>query len=844
MTTFELAAPVSGWATPLEQVPDAAFAQKMVGDGIAIDPTSSELRAPCDGVVVSLHDAHHACIVRCHDGAEILLHIGIDTVALRGEGFSPLTRPGQPVKTGDPLIAFDMDVLAKKARGLFTLMVVVNTDAYAISKRVQDREVTVGEPLLGLTGIAGPAVTEIDGETAERIVVLRAAHGLHARPAALLADRARQHSGTVRILRQERSANAKSVVALMTLGARSGDSLTITVHGPKAARLAQDLADLIASGLGDGHELAAVTHATVAATPPAPIAAPLFSPNKEVLLRGAPAVPGLAQGYAFSPMAREQTIPRDGGGVAKERQCLVDAIVGVRRDLESVLARTPQQGPAAAILKVHLSLLADPEIVDAANDAIDRGRSAAWAWQAAVERYATMLSNISDPLLAERAVDLRDVERRVVAVLTRASASRVPAELPSHSILVVDELRPSDLVETTAGRIIAVCSARGGPTSHGAILAASMGIPAVVALSDAVLRVPNGAPLIVDGDRGAVRVFPGEAARRATVDEMFQRVTRREANRAARHKDARTKDGTRIEVLANLGRPGDETEAIANGAEGCGLLRTEFLFLHRQSAPSEDEQLAHYQDIANTIGSRPLVIRILDVGGDKELPYLPSAAEDNPALGLRGIRFVLRRPQLLRTQIRAILRIESAATVRILIPMVSGLAEVRAVRALVEAERRALGCDPRAALGAMIEVPIAAATTDLLAREVDFFSIGTNDLTQYGAAVDRGNPHLSQFFDGLHPGILRLVEKAVTGARAMQRPVSVCGGMASDPRAVALLIGLGIREVSAAPIVIPDLKAFIASLHAAECAKVASKALDLASGDEVRALLNRTWPAI
>jgi len=829
MTTFELAAPVSGWATPLEQVPDAAFAQKMVGDGIAIDPTSSELRAPCDGVVVSLHEAHHACIVRCRDGAEVLLHIGIDTVNLRGEGFSPLTRPGQPVKTGDPLIVFDMDVLARKARGLFTLMVVVNGDAYAISKRVQDRAVTVGEPLLGLVGIAGPAKEETDGETAERTAILAASHGLHARPAAMLADRARQHAGVVRIALRERSANAKSVVSLMTLGARSGDTLTIAARGRQAGRVALDLANLVAEGLGDGIASVAQERATVAEAGRAREVATLFPANREVLLRGTGAVPGLVQGYALSPIRREQSIPKEGAGAAKERQLLADAIVGVRRDLESVLERVPLAGPGAAILKVHLSLLADPDIIDAAHDAIDRGRSAAWAWQVAIERYASVLSALSDPLLAERAVDLRDVENRVVAFLTRTHASRLPAELPAHAILVVDELRPSDLVENAAGRIIAVCTARGGPNSHGAIMAASMGIPAVVALGEALSRVPNGAPLIVDGDQGAVRVFPGEGTRRATVDEMFRRVTRRETNRAARHQESRTKDGVRIGVLANLGRPGDVADAMGNGAEGCGLLRTEFLFLHRQNAPSEDEQLAEYQEIAKTLGGRPFTIRTLDVGGDKALAYLPIEAEENPALGLRGIRFALRQPKLLRTQIRAILRIDSAATIRILIPMVSCLAEVRAVRAVVEA---------------MIEVPIAAVTTDLLAREVDFVSIGTNDLTQYGAAADRGNPHVSPFSDGLHPGILRLVAQAVTGARTRQRPVSVCGGMASDPRAAALFIGLGVREVSVLPIVIPDLKAFIASLNVPECAEVATKTLELSSGDEVRALLNRTWPVI
>jgi multiphosphoryl transfer protein len=849
MTAFELAAPVSGWATPLEQVPDTAFAQKMVGDGIAIDPTSSELRAPCDGVVVSLHDAHHACIVRCHSGVEVLLHIGIDTVELRGEGFSPLTRAGQPVKTGDPLIAFDMDVLARKARGLFTLMIVVNTDAYAISRRVQDREVTVGEPLLGLVGIAAPKRPETADETAERAAVLRAAHGLHARPAAVLADRARRHAGTVQVARDARSANGKSVAALMTLGARRGDTLTITVRGRHAAEAAQNLADLVAAGLGDDSAGSSQSDAVVAVvaradvSPKAMTATP-FPADKEVLLRGAPAVPGLAQGYAVSAIRPRPAVAKDGIGVAEERQSLADAITSARRDLESVLDRTSLDGPEAAILRVHLSLLDDPEIVDAASSAIDRGRAAAWAWQAAIERYATVLSNLSDPLLAERAADLRDVENRVVAHLTGTGAPRALAELPPHAILVVDELLPSDLVDSAATRIVAVCTARGGPTSHGAILAASVGIPAVVALGEAIFSVPNGAPLIVDGDRGSVCVFPNEGSRRAVVDEIFRRVARREANRAARHAEGRTNDGVRIDVLANLGRPGDAADAIANGAEGCGLLRTEFLFLDRQSAPSEDEQLSRYQHIANTLGDRPLVVRTLDIGGDKALAYLPIPVEENPALGLRGIRWALRQPELLRTQLRAILRIESAAPVRILIPMVSCLSELAAVRAIVETERRALRRDRPVALGAMIEVPVAATTTDVLAKEADFVSIGTNDLTQYGAAADRTNPHVAAFSDGFHPGILRLVAQTVAGARARQRPVAVCGSMASDPRAVALFIGLGVTEISAAPLVIPDLKAFIGTLNVPGCAGVARSALDLSSSDEVRALLNRTWPVI
>jgi phosphocarrier protein FPr len=843
MTMLQLAAPVSGWATPLEEVPDPAFAEKMVGDGIAIDPTSSELRAPCDGVIVSLHQAHHACILRCREGMEVLLHIGIDTVGLQGEGFLPLARVGQPVKTGDPLISFDMDVLAKKARGLFTLMIVVNTDVYAITDRVQGRTVVAGEPLLAVTGSARTTGGELAGEKVERGAVLRVAHGLHARPAALVAERAKQHAGIVRIDREQRSANGKSIASLMALGARNGDTLTVAVHGGQAARVAQELVDLMERGLGDAGELNTQASLLRARAEQAPVSAPLFLPDEEVLLHGTGAVSGMAQGQAIRAHRRSIEVRRDGTGVAQERQALRDAVAGTRRDLEAALELAPPQGFESNLLRVHLSLLEDPEIVALATRAIDGGRSAAWAWKAAIDRYAAVLSALSDPVLAERAADLRDIEHRVIGHF-ELGARQPSTELPPDAILIADELRPSDLIDCAAGRLIAVCTARGGPTSHGAILAASMGIPAVVALGNAILRVPDGAALVVDGDCGEVRVFPRDSTRRAAGEEMLRRVERRQASRAARHREGRTKDGARIEVMANLGRPGDAADAIANGAEGCGLLRTEFLFLHRTSAPSADEQTARYQEIANTLAGRPFVIRILDVGGDKSLPYLTMPAEENPALGMRGIRFALRHPDLLRTQIEAILRVETAAPIRILVPMVSGVAELRAVRAIIDAEERALGRDRRALLGAMIEVPVAAMTADLLATELDFVSIGTNDLTQYGAAADRDNAQVTALLDGLHPGVLRLVDRAVTGARSRQLPVAVCGAIASDPRAAALLIGLGVTELSANLVGIADLKAFIATLILSECVELAKKSLALASADEVRALLNRTWPVI
>lgn len=839
MSTLTLGSPIAGWATRLEEVPDPAFAQRMVGDGIAIDPTSAELRAPCDGVVVSVHASRHACTLRAATGAEILLHIGIDTVNLRGEGFTVRVREGQRVRAGDPLITFDMELLARKARCLLTAMVVVNGETHTVTNRVEDREVAVGDLLLAVSGGSVAAQEAVSDEKAERRVRLLIPHGLHARPAAALARHAKLHAGTVTIGNKDRTANGKSVVSLMGLGARHGDTLTVTVQGEQAERVAQELADLVTSGLGDPiHPAAEQAEAPAEAA----AAAPLFAPDQEVLLKGTIAAPGVGVGHAVRVLDESAEIPMDGQGIQAEEKRLADALSSVCRDIEAMVSKAGA-GEAARteIFRAHLALLDDPELTEAAHREIASGRSAAWAWRKAVEQHAKVLHELDDPLLAERVGDLRDVERRVIAHLTGRGGSRVPAQLPQDAILIADELLPSELAAVPAGRLAALCMARGGPTSHVAILASGMGIPAVVAMGDAALRVPHGAPLIVDGNRGEVHVFPPAELRESTRRAAAARL---EANLATAHEECRTADNVRIEVFANLGRPGDAVSAMAKGAEGCGLLRTEFLFLERTTAPSEAEQLAQYQEIADTLKGRPVVIRTIDVGGDKPLAYLPMPKEENPVLGLRGVRIAMQHPEVMRTQIRAILRVKPAGVCRILVPMIASVSELRMVRAMIEAERQALGVTRQVELGAMIEVPVAAVQADRLAAECDFLSIGTNDLTQYALAMDRGNPYVAARLDSLHPGVLRLVARTVEGARKHGRPVAVCGGIASEALAAPLLIGLGVTELSATPAVVPDIKAFIRTLTSAQCVEVARKALELESGDEVRALVKSTWPSL
>ncbi|WP_033967360.1 putative PEP-binding protein, partial [Sphingomonas sp. Ant H11] len=327
------------------------------------------------------------------------------------------------------------------------------------------------------------------------------------------------------------------------------------------------------------------------------------------------------------------------------------------------------------------------------------------------------------------------------------------------------------------------------------------------------------------------------AAQLAEAEAAQAKAAARRASALARAgTPCHTADGTRIEVVANLGSAAEAAPAVANGAEGCGLLRTEFLFLERDTAPSVAEQAAEYQAIADALEGRPLIVRLLDIGGDKPAPYLPIAGEENPALGLRGIRVGLAHPALLEEQLRAILSVQPTGQCKIMLPMVAQIEELRRVRALLDRLCAELGITTAVQLGIMVETPAAAVTADLLAREADFLSVGTNDLTQYTLAMDRANPAVASALDGLHPAVLRLIGETCRGGAAHGRWTGVCGGLASDPLAVPILLGLGVTELSTAPVMVPTIKALVSDVTLAACRDHAAAALACTSAAEVRAL--------
>ncbi|MFN3931539.1 MAG: phosphoenolpyruvate--protein phosphotransferase [Brevundimonas sp.] len=824
MTDLVVRSPVDGWALSLDEVPDDVFSGRLLGDGIAVEPLGAAIHAPFDGVVGALARARHAVSIRSDSGVEVLIHVGLETVKLEGDGFTAHVAEGDRVAAGDLLLTLDLDRIARGAVSLIT-PIVVTGEGFALHGQALDRRVRVGDPLMTVSGAAG--VRDDVGPVSDvitREVGTALPHGLHARPAGRIAARAKAFDARVLVHLRDRQASAASAVQLMALGLREGDSLTLSATGADARAAVDTLADLIAGGLGDGTRT----------TPPQPILAPSPDPiqsvDGELILAGVAAAPGLAVGQAVRFALPAIEVPVAGLGEAVESPALERAVAAVRQRLET--ASTSGDVQRRSILAAHLAFLDDPELLAAARQSIAAGHSAGHGWREATRVAVDLLRSIGDTRMAERADDLLDLERQVLLQLTGVEPQ--PLALGPGSIVLADDLLPSQLMALDAGQLAGICTNRGGPTSHVAILAAAMGVPALVAVGPGLSRVADGSLVVLDADGRRLVASPSAATQARAQSAMAARGRRRAEARAAATDDCRTADGVRIEVFANLGAASEAAPAVADGAEGCGLLRTEFLFLERETAPDEDEQLDQYQSIADALDGRTLVIRTLDAGGDKPLPYLPMPAEDNPALGLRGVRSGLYRPDLLLAQLRAICRVRSPGVVAVMLPMVASAAEVRQVRALLDRAVRETGAEAPL-LGVMVETPAAAMTTARLSEVVDFISVGTNDLTQYTLAMDRQNPHLAPQLDALHPAVLRLIQQAVAGATDA-RWIGVCGGLASEIEAAPILVGLGVTELSAAPAMIAEIKAVVRRFTLAECQALAREALEMDGPEAVRAL--------
>lgn len=683
-------------------------------------------------------------------------------------------------------------------------------------------------------------------------IVIRNQTGLHARPARVFVNVAKKFDSDIQIYHGDKKANAKSLISMLTLGAERGAQVRVTAAGEDENEAITTLEQAIRDGLGeempesepapaetDGRAQAAAQAAPATAeaeTRPDAASVRGEKPAPGDVVEGIAAAPGIAIGPLFhlrpSPVAVDAATF---AGVEEEKARLKEALAGAREQLSRLGEQLARRAPdEAAIFEVHAEILDDPDLLDQVHAQIAEEQNAARAWQMAIKQRAEQVAALGDALLAERAADLRDVGKRVLRLLVGESEGPVLPDTPA--IVVAQDLSPSDTASLSGRDVLGFCTAAGGPTAHAAIIARALGLPAVVGAGAGVLALEDETTVILDGRAGTVTVAPDDAMLEAARARQARWQAKEEMVRAAAGEPAITRDEHNVEVAANIGGIEDAREAASSGAEAVGLLRTEFLFLDRKSPPGEIEQAQVYREIVEAMEGRPVIVRTLDIGGDKPLPYIDVPHEDNPFLGERGIRLCLARPRLLRQQVRAILQAAEAGPVRIMFPMVADVGEWRQARDIVEEERSALGA-PAVELGIMVEVPSAALMADRFAPEVDFFSVGTNDLTQYTLAMDRMHPTLAVQSDGLHPAVLRLIARTVEAAHAHGKWVGVCGELGADPDAVPILVGLGVDELSVSVPAIAAVKAQIRTLSLGEVRPLAKQALACARAEEVRDLV-------
>ena len=567
---------------------------------------------------------------------------------------------------------------------------------------------------------------------------------------------------------------------------------------------------------------------------------------REIVLKGIPAAPGIKIGKAYMLYDEEVVIPRkkiSDKNVEKEITRFKKALMKTKTEILEIHKKISKEmgTEKARIFGAHLMVLEDEVLISEVIVKLKKDKFAVeYIFWEVLKKYLKVLSKSDDEYLRERVSDINDVGRRILKNLLGTEHHSLE-DLKKKSVVVAYDLSPSDTALMHRGNVIAFVTDIGGRTSHTAIMAKSLEIPAVVGLETVTLSVRDGATVIVDGNRGLVTINPSKK----TIKKY--QLHKKQFEKFEKHlfklKDlpAKTLDGKKIELAANIELPGDVPSVLAHGAKGIGLYRTEYFYMNRVDLPNENEQYEAYKNVAMKISPDAVIIRTLDLGGDKFLSQFEVPHEMNPFLGWRAIRFCLARPDVFKAQLRAILRASHYGKLKIMYPMISGIEELRQANVILnevkdELRKKSIPFDKKIEVGAMIEVPSAALTTDVLAKEADFFSIGTNDLIQYALAVDRVNEKIAYLYEPAHPAVLRLIKTIIDNAHHEKRWVGMCGEMAGYVALTIILLGLGLDEFSTSPIIVPEIKRIIRAVKYTDAKKIAEEALTLSTGKEVEAM--------
>ncbi|GAB1544570.1 phosphoenolpyruvate--protein phosphotransferase [Scytonema sp. NUACC21] len=697
--------------------------------------------------------------------------------------------------------------------------------------------------------------------TKEIRLIIRNKLGLHARPAAKFVATAARFQSQIMVrnlTKGTEAVRADSINQVATLGVRQEHELAITATGIDANEALAALQALADSNFGESD-----SKTTVIPLESHPFPSP--HPNSESslylpttssshhFLQGIPVSSGVAIASVFLHIPTSINVQQYHVEHSEpEWQRLQVAIQVAKEDIQTLLAQACTQiGDAeAAIFDAHLLFLEDPVLLEALHQRIfEHHQNAEAAWQAVVNEVINNYRTLEDSYLRERVADVIDVGQQVLRLLSgfqshlkTSDSDSVSLNLSQPVILVATDLSPSETARLDPEKILGICTVAGSAISHNAIIARKLCIPAIVGLPPEIMQLANGTTVAIDGETGRIWVNPESDILAALETKRDARQVVSQEVLSTTFAPAITRDGRQIHVLANITSLSDAEEALRLGAEGVGLLRTEFLYMPRTTPPSEAEQLLVYQSIAQTLGHRPLIVRTLDIGGDKPIPYLKFPPENNPFLGWRGIRYSLDNPHIFKTQLRAILKASPGHQIKIMFPMIASVEEIRAAKAILadaqtELRQASISFNEGMELGIMVEVPSAVTIADKLAAEVDFFSIGTNDLSQYVMAADRTHPRVATSVDAFHPAVLRMVQQTIQAAHSANIWVGLCGELASDPLATPILLGLGLDEVSMNAQAIPVFKQAVSQLTMAEATEIAVSALQQDSANAVKALL-------
>ncbi|HMT02383.1 MAG TPA: phosphoenolpyruvate--protein phosphotransferase [Burkholderiales bacterium] len=843
---IEIFPPLLGAVVDIMSVPDEVFSTKMLGPGVAIDPLENKIYAPISGIIKSVHSANHAITISFDNKFTVLIHIGLETVNLKGKGFNIFIKERDNVKAGQILGEIDLDYIALHAKSLISPIVLLDLDEKSFSvKNIEQHFTILAKPIMLITQSYQKdknLVNQSNNLIKSEIIEIKNPHGIHARPAALLSTVARDYNGEVLIKKNDKTANLKSVVSILGLAIEYGDKVQIIASS-------QDEIETIINTLNMVYE-------EVKTSVPSylDLEKPKVLNNKYY---GICASEGIVSGKLIKLHKTSFEIRENADNVEVEKNRFETALNRVKKGIEdNIFKQNKLDGLYNSliqnnILLAHKQIVNDPQIIEGVIDLINKGKTAEFALQNIINYHCKMLAETKNQLIIERQTDLKDIENRILLEMPNVILKQLMSLSDNNQnlpiILVAEELLPSELLNLNKN-IVGLISINGGITSHVSIIAKAKKIPLLVGVDKTILNIDENIEVILDADNGFLNILPTKDELEKVNDYLKKVQKENIANLEYKDKPAITIDNKMIKCFANIANLAEANDIISSGADGVGLFRTEFIFLDRNLAPTIDEQEEIYKNIILKLIDKPFVLRILDIGGDKKINYLQLPIEDNPALGLRGIRLCLEYKEFLINQLTAVLKVlqneNIARNLKIMLPMVATIEEYLEVKEVIEKIKQSLNLLISPKLGIMVEVPSVALMSDIFAKQVDFFSIGTNDLTQYILAADRNNFKISNKIDHFHPSVIRAINQIVKSAKQNNKPVSICGLMASEKLAIPLLIGLGIEELSMNLNSIAENKKLIANLEFKKCKKVAEECLELPNSFAVRQLLNKEFFAL